>query len=222
MTKAKIGILMLDTQIHRPVGDVGNQETFSFPVVYKKVKGASISRVVKTGDANLIGPFVQAAKELEKDGVKAITTSCGFLAMFQKEIQKQLAVPFFSSSLLQIPMASITAGEPVGIITASKSSLTSAHFKGVDALRHHTVIQGMDEMPAFYGAIIQEKIALDEKAAAEEMKQVTAAFVAKNPELKAIILECTNMPPYKTHLREVTDLPIYDITTLVNYLHLTI
>ncbi|MFA1821515.1 aspartate/glutamate racemase family protein [Virgibacillus oceani] len=222
MTNANIGILMLDTQIHRPVGDIGNKDTFSFPVVYKIVKNASIARVVKAGDANLIEPFVQAAKELQEEGIHAITTSCGFLALYQKEIQQQLAVPFFSSSLLQIPLASIAAGGPVGIITASKSHLTAAHLKGVDALDYQTIIQGMDEMPAFYGAIIKEEIDVNEKDMAEEMKQVTAELIATHPALKAIILECTNLPPYKHALREVTDLPIFDITTLVNYIHLTI
>lgn len=221
MENAFIGILMLDTQFHRPIGDIGNKDTFSFPVVYKKVNGASISRVVRGGDPTLIDPFVQAAKELECKGVKAITTSCGFLALFQKEIQQQLNVPFFSSSLLQIPLAGIIAGEPIGVITASKANLTEAHLKGVNAHHHHVIIEGMDEMPAFSGAIIEEKIELDEEAVAEEMKQVTAEFVAKHPELKAIILECTNMPPYKHAIRQVTHLPIFDITTMVNYMRLS-
>lgn len=222
MENAKVGILVLDTHFHRPIGDIGNKDTFSFPVAYKKVKGASISRVVREGDAALIEPFVQAAKELEVKGIKAITTSCGFLALFQKEIQQQLNVPFFSSSLLQIPMAGIIAGEPIGVITASKSSLTEDHLKGVNAYNHHVIIKGMDEMPAFSGTIIKEEIELDERAVAEEMKQVTAEFVAKHPEIKAIILECTNMPPYKHAIREVTDLPIFDITTLVSYIRLAI
>lgn len=219
MTQAKIGVLMLDTKFHRPVGDIGNHDTFSFPVVYKKVKGASVARVVKQGDPKLIIPFVKAARELENEGVKAITTSCGFLALFQKEIQNQLSVPFFSSSLLQIPLVSMIAGEPIGVLTASKLSLTAAHFKGVNVRNESIVVEGLEGMPAFAGAIIEEEIELDERAVAEEMQQVTTEWIAKNPDLKAIILECTNMPPYKQALREVTDLPIFDITTLVNYIH---
>jgi len=123
---------------------------------------------------------------------------------------------------LQIPMASIAAGEPVGIMTASKSSLTPAHFKGIHADNHHVIVKGMDKMKAFSGAIIKEEIELDEVAVKEEMKKVTAEFVLAHPEIKAIILECTNMPPYKKAIREVTDLPIFDSTTLVNYIHSTI
>ncbi len=213
---------MLDTQFDRPAGDIGNKHTFPFSVVYKKVEGASISKVVKERDTGLIKPFVRAAKELEEEGIRAITTSCGFLALFQKEIQQQLTVPFYSSSLLQIPLASITAGEPIGIVTASESSLTTAHLEGVNAHHHHIIIKGMDNMPEFSGAIVHEKIKLNEAAVKEEMKQITGELVSSHPDLKAIIMECTNMPPYKDAVREVTDLPIFDITTLVNYVYSTV
>jgi aspartate/glutamate racemase len=204
------------------INTIYNKHTFSFSVVYKKVEGASISKVVKERDTGLIEPFVQAAKELEEEGIRAITTSCGFLALFQKEIQQQLTVPFYSSSLLQIPMASITAGEPIGIVTASESSLTTAHLSGVNAHHQHVIIKGMDNMPKFSGAIVQEKIELNEAAVKEEMKQITSELISSHPGLKAIILECTNMPPYRDAIREVTNLPIFDITTLVNYVYLTV
>jgi len=213
---------MLDTQFHRPLGDIGNKNTFPFSVVYKTVKGASISRIVKERDASLIEPFIQAAKELEGEGIKAITTSCGFLALFHKEIQQQLTVPFYSSSLLQIPIAGITAGEPIGVLTASASNLTTAHLKGVNADQYDVIVKGMDGREAFFGAIVDEKIELDEKAVEAEMKQITSELVSNHPNVKAIILECTNMPPYKNAMREITDLPIFDMTTLVNYLYLTV
>lgn len=219
MEKAKIGILMLDTTFHRPVGDIGNKNTFPFPVSYKKVKGASISRVVKQRDPSLLEPFIQAALEFEREGVKAITTSCGFLAIFQKEIQKQLKTPFFSSSLLQVPLAATICGGPIGVITASKSSLTEAHLNGVQAHGHELVIVGMDDMPAFSGTIIKEEVPLDEAAIREEMKDVVTRLTTDHPGLRAILLECTNMPPYKEAIREVTDLPIFDITTLTNYMY---
>lgn len=219
MEKAKIGILMLDTTFHRPVGDIGNKDTFTFPVTYKKVKGASISRVVKQRDPALLEPFIQTAQEFEKEGAKAITTSCGFLAIFQQDIQEALSIPFFSSSLLQIPLAATMCGEPIGVITASKSSLTEAHFEGVGADKHHVVVVGMDDAPAFSGTIIKEAVPLDEKAVQEEMKKKVIELITNYPEIRAIVLECTNMPPYKDAIREVTNLPIFDITTLTNYMY---
>ncbi|SFE56590.1 aspartate/glutamate racemase family protein [Alteribacillus iranensis] len=217
--KAKIGILMLDTTFHRPRGDIGNQDTFSFPVRYKKVEGASPTRVVVEKDATLIEPFVEAAQELEKEGIQAITTSCGFLAIFQKEIQSRLGIPFFSSSLLQIPLAHTMAGGPVGVLTASKTNLTDAHVNGVGADPHQVIIKGMDDKPAFAGAIMKQERELDQEAVKKEMQEVTTELITEHPDIKAIVLECTNMPPYQEAMREVVDVPIFDITTLVKYIH---
>src|SRR5450830_1704998 len=101
-----IGIIMLDTVFPRIPGDVGNATTFPFPVRYKRVNGASVKRVVKEADPQLLQPFIEAAQELEMEGVKAITTSCGFLVMFQKQIADAVKIPVLTSSLLQVPFVS--------------------------------------------------------------------------------------------------------------------
>ncbi|SDI35337.1 aspartate/glutamate racemase family protein [Natribacillus halophilus] len=214
-----IGILMLDTSFHRPKGDIGNPETFSFPVLYKTVNGATVARVMDSGDDALIDLFVKAGKELENEGAKAITTSCGFLAIFQKELQRALAVPFFSSSLLQIPFANRVTGGAVGVLTAKRLSLTTQHFKSVDVHHHPVVIEGMDDQPAFTSAIVNQTEALNVNAVTKEIKQVTTRLLENHPELSAIVLECTNMPPYKNTVQGIADLPIFDITTLMNYMY---
>ncbi|MGM8212425.1 aspartate/glutamate racemase family protein [Virgibacillus sp. W0430] len=219
MNEKAIGILMLDTQFHRPLGDIGNKQTFSFPVVYKTVKGASVARVVNEVDRSVLDPFIHAALELEKEGVKAVTTSCGFLSIYQKEIQQRLNVPFFSSSLMQIPLAHSITGGTVGVLTASKKSLTTSHLEGVQASTYPLVIEGMDTFPAFAGAIINETVELDETLVRTEMKQATSQLIEKNSDIRSIVLECTNMPPYKNAIREITDLPIFDSTTLTNYIY---
>src|SRR5207248_5412930 len=43
---ARVGILMLETRFPRIPGDLGNAETWPFPVLYKVVPGASPHRVV--------------------------------------------------------------------------------------------------------------------------------------------------------------------------------
>ena len=86
---------MLDTVFPRIPGDIGNAATFSFPVRYKVVKGASPQRVVKEADTRLLEPFIEAARSLEKEGVKAIGTSCGFLAIFQRELADAVDIPVF-------------------------------------------------------------------------------------------------------------------------------
>ena len=98
-----IGILILDAAYPCIPGNVGNASTFPFPVRYKRVKEASIERLVKQKDITLLEPFIDAAIELQEEGVKAITGACGFMALFQREVSDAVDVPVFLSSLLQIP-----------------------------------------------------------------------------------------------------------------------
>ncbi len=131
-----IGIITLDTFFPRFPGDVGNASTFTFPVKLRSIREASINRVVKQGDRTLLGPFIDTAKELEKEGVRAITTTCGFLIIFQDEIAASVKIPVFTSSLMQIPLVCkmLGKGHRLGIITADSASLSEKHLRaaGVD------------------------------------------------------------------------------------------
>src|ERR1700722_4896135 len=100
---APLGILMLEARFPRIPGDMGNAETWPFPVLYRVVRGASPERVVLQGAAGLLGDFLEAAAELVTDGAEAITTNCGFLSLFQAEIAAHVGVPVATSSLLQVP-----------------------------------------------------------------------------------------------------------------------
>ncbi len=116
---AELGVVMLETRFPRPPGDIGNPSTFAFPVRYRIVAGASPRRVVVERDASLLAPFITAARALQGEGVAAIATSCGFLALFQRELQAALAVPLWSSSLLLVAELQARLGTGrVGIVTA--------------------------------------------------------------------------------------------------------
>ncbi|HEY5321271.1 MAG TPA: aspartate/glutamate racemase family protein, partial [Caldimonas sp.] len=127
-----LGVVMLDTRFPRLPGDIGNPTTFSFPVRYHVVVGASPSRVVIDADRSLLAPFIAAAQALEAEGCTAIATSCGFLALFQRELQAAVAVPVWTSSLLLVSelQAALPAGRRVGVVTADAAALTSAHLRG--------------------------------------------------------------------------------------------
>jgi Asp/Glu/hydantoin racemase len=43
--------------------------------------------------------------------------------------------------------------------------------------------------------------------------------VAEHPDVGAIVLECTNMPPYTADIQRETGLPVFDIVSLVNMVH---
>jgi hypothetical protein len=114
-----IGILMADAVVPRPPGDIGNAFTFDFPVRYRLVPGATWDRFA-SADPTLLDPFLEGARVLEAEGVRAMTASCGFTALFQKELASAVSVPVFASSLVQVPLVRrmLRADQQVGILTA--------------------------------------------------------------------------------------------------------
>jgi hypothetical protein len=204
-----LGMLMLDTRFPRVIGDIGNPRTFDHPVRYAVVQGASPQRVVRERDVRLLQPFVDAGRRLVEEGVAAITTSCGFLVLFQRELQAALPVPVWTSSLLLLP------GLPhAGVVTADAASLGPDHLRaaGADAA---TPIEGIAAGSAFQRTLLDNRVELD---TADALLQVVAAaqrLVARHPDLTDIVLECTNMPPYADAVRRATGRRVHDITTLI-------
>src|SRR5947209_19031842 len=98
---SRVGILMLETKFPRIPGDMGNGLTWPFPVLYKVVPGATPDRVVRHKSAGLHNAFLDAATDLVRLGADGITTTCGFLSLFQRELA---AVPVATSSLMQNPL----------------------------------------------------------------------------------------------------------------------
>jgi hypothetical protein len=217
-----VGILMLDTRFPRPPGDVGNATTWPFPVRYRIVKGAE-SRVVIGDGLKMLGPFTEAARELESDGVKMITTSCGFLAVAQRELQAAVGVPVLTSSLLQVPLAArlIRADQRVAIIT-SRDQLTERHFEGTgwsskDIPVHVTVLPQDALMTNVYSSMVPEAAHPEADQEILESDLVGAAIrtVHDHGEVGAFVLECTNYVPYSAAIRRATGLPVFDLFTLV-------
>jgi Asp/Glu/hydantoin racemase len=219
-----IGILTLESKFPRIPGDMGNATTWNFPVLYKVVKNASPDAVVRKGDRNLLEPFINGAKELEKEGVRAITTNCGFLAMFHNEMASAVNVPVFTSSLMQVPLvyAMLKPTQKVGIITINSKTLSQKHLGavGVDKIPH--VILGTEDEEEFTLAILDNKMELDVEKSRAELVKVAVKLISNNPDVGAVVLECTNMTPYAAAIQEKIDLPVFDIYTLVQMVHLAV
>ena len=220
-SSAIIGIIMLDTTFPRIVGDVGNPATFDFPVLYHTVKDATPQRVVIEADHSLLKPFISAAHALVKSGAQIISTSCGFLSIFQQQLQQALAVPVLTSSLLQAHMAQtmIATHQKIGIITAHSQALTHDHLAGVGIQNYPLVIAGMEDTEEFSAVFIEGKSTIDAARCRREMATVAKTLITDHPEIGAIVLECTNMPPYRDAVQKVTGVPVFDVVTLLNYAH---
>jgi len=220
-----IGIIMQERKFPRIPGDIGNAWTFSFPVKYHVIRGLDIStrRKLWNGDyEEFIGPFITAAKQLEKDGVRAITTSCGVHIQFQQIIADAVNIPVFMSSLLQIPIVykMLKKEQKVGVITAEAGprGLGKKHYEAAGAADIPIVTIGMEDSDAFLN-IEKDLEEIEPLAIKKEMIEHAKRLINKNPDVGAIVLECTNMPPYSKAIQEAVELPVFDIITLTNWVY---
>lgn len=215
---AAVGILMLEARFPRIVGDMGNALSWPFPVHYKIVRGASPDRVVRRNAEGLLDDFIAAARELVDDGVDGITTNCGFLSLFQEELADAVGVPVATSSLMQVAQVNrlLPKGRRAGILTISSSTLTPLHLEkaGVPA---GTPVGSTEGGREFTRAILGNEMTLDVDLARADNVAAAKALQAGNPDLGAIVLECTNMVPYAADIRAATGLPVFSIASFVTW-----
>ncbi len=217
-----VGILMLDTRFPRIPGDMGNAATFPFPVRYHRVSGADPDLVVRRGAAGLMPAFVEGAKRLESEGVGAITTNCGFLVKFQRELAAAVKVPVFTSALLLVPLVHrmLPPGRRVGIMTVNAGTLGPEHLEGAGIGRDIPLaVAGMETEKEFTRVLLGDELVLDVDLAREEHVRVARRLVAEHPDIGALVLECTNMPPYAADIQRETGRPVFDVVSLVTLVH---
>ena len=215
---AAVGILMLEARFPRIPGDMGNATSWEFPVHYKIVRGASPDKVVRRNAQGLLPDFIAAAQELVADGVDGITTNCGFLSIFQQDIAAAVGVPVATSSLMQTGMvnALLPAGKRAGILTISGSSLTPAHLAAA-GVPPGTPIGSTEGGREFTRAILGNEPEMDVAAAEEDNVDAARKLVASNPDIGALVLECTNMGPYAPAIRAATGVPVFSIFSFVTW-----
>ena len=217
-----VGILMLDTRFPRIPGDMGNAATFPFPVRYHRVTGAAPDLVVRRGAEGLLDAFLEGARDLEREGVGAITTNCGFLVKFQRQMAAAVRIPVFTSSLLLVPLVHrlLEPGRRVAIMTVNAPSLTAEHLAGAGITSDIPLaVIGMETEKEFTRVLLDDELELDVAAARAEHVRIARRLVAEHRDVGAIVLECTNMPPYADDIRRETGLPVLDITSLVRMAH---
>jgi len=216
-----VGILMLEARFARIPGDMGNGLTWPFPVLFRVVRGASPERVVLEGARGLFEDFARAAEELVALGCEGITTNCGFLSLFQAELAARVRVPVAAFSLMQVPLvqALLPPGRRVGVLTICAATVTEAHLAAAGC-PIDTPVVGVEQGRELFRVLIKgEGEALDVGVAREDLLRAGRTLVRKPPEVGAIVLECTNMPPYAADLQAALGLPVFDIVSFVTWFH---
>jgi hypothetical protein len=204
-----LGILMLQTRFPRVPGDIGHAGTFSCAVRHAVVTGATPQRVVRDGDPTLLAAFIEAGLSLVEQGATALTTSCGFLVRFQRQLQTALPVPVWTSSLLLLPRL-----ERAGVVTVDALALGPADLRAAGAASD-TPVEGLAPGCSFQRTLLEDLPVLDPVDAKAQVVGAALTLKRRHPGLQHIVLECTNMPPYAGAVQAATGCTVHDITTLI-------
>jgi len=216
-----VGILHID-DVYYPLlpGNVVNACSYDFPVKMKAVPNLDIPDLL-SGDPALGEPIVRAAIELEKEGIRAISGACGFFGFFQKQVAAAVDVPVSMSSLVQASWIKTTLkpGQKIGVLTADLASindrlLESCYIDDPELL----VIEDLRHGPHF-SAILEGRGSFDNGEVKKEVTSKTVDMVKENGDIGAILLECSDIPPYAAYIQRAVGLPVFDFITMIKWLH---
>ena len=219
-----LGILSLDTAFPRIKGDVGNADSYPFPVRVEIVEGADSTKIVLDGkpDRELVQRFMAAAQKLERDGARAIISTCGFLVSVQEEIAKTVQVPVLLSALSLFPMIQTACPGRVGILTASKDALGTQALAAANIMKDQVAITGLEDVGLFRETFLADKlyqnVGFDRALMEAAIVEKALAMTSNNPDLSAILLECGNLPPYAGAIEAATGKPVFHLVTAAHVL----
>lgn len=216
-----IGILYID-DVWYPMmpGNIVNGYTFDFPVRLMPVEGLDIPRLFRA-EESVLDDLIKACKKLQNEGVRAISAACGFFGNFQCQLAEAMDVPIAVSSLVQIPWIKsvIKPSQKIGVLTADQSSLTEDLLKNCGVTDIDQLIIRDLRNGAEFSCILEGRGEFDNGKVREEVVSAALSILEEDPNVGAILLECSDMPPYASDVQRAVQLPVFDFTTLIKWLH---
>lgn len=217
-----VGILYLDDCWYPIIpGNVANLSTYDFPVVLKVVPNCNQERI-HAGDPTLADDIIRAAQQFEAEGARVICGACGFFGNFQEQVANSVNIPVFLSSVVQLPWikTGLKSDQRVGVLTADAKGLTPSLFKscGIDH-PDYVEVKDLSQLSEF-SAIIESRGSFDNGKVREEVVNAAIELVQDHPDIGALLLECSDLPPYAADIQRAVGLPVYDYITMINWAHM--
>ncbi|GAH16512.1 unnamed protein product, partial [marine sediment metagenome] len=154
-------------------------------------------------------------------GIRALCSACGFFGNFHRQVAEALDIPVALSSLVQIPWIKsvIKPYQKIGILTADASSLTDQLLKNCFIEDPGLlVVKDLRHAPEF-SAILEYRGQFDNGKVRDEVVGAALELLESNEDIGAILLECSDMPPYAYAVQRAVQLPVFDFITLIRWLH---
>jgi Asp/Glu/hydantoin racemase len=221
-----IGIICARWHIPFIPGDVNHAASFDYPVRYLPVDvpGADILRGAARPE-RYTKDIVAAARQLEAEGVRAITSNCGFFGLWQRAAADAVSVPVFMSSLLLVPFirSLIGSDRKVGVVVANSEGVTGELLAAVGiGVDDSTAFAGMESFPHFASVVLQESGKLDTDTMRDEVTRACCELLIDHPDIGALLLECSDLPVYAHAVHEATGVPVFDWVALIDFVERTV
>lgn len=216
-----LGFLAIEVEIHRPPGDPFNDNTWPFPLIHAVVPQSAESQIVtaKAYPSELIDRFVKAGQELAEKGCVGIITSCGFLALAQRELSPRLSIPISTSALVQIPsvLTFLDHDALICVLTYDAERLGHAHLESLDIDPQRVHIKGMPK-GGHLRAVIQKGAEYNRALMEQEMVDAAVDLMEstnlEGEKIGALVLGCTQMPPNAEAIQRKVAVPVYGVYTM--------
>ena len=209
-------------------GDVGNATSYPFPVLIREIPGVNNNPYppVKDDKGNfteVVQKCINAAKKLEQDGVRSIAMCCGFFSLIQPIIAAAVNIPVLTSPIIMIPVIQqmLKPHQCVVVVTASKKLLSEAFFTSVGVnIDNRLVVAGLDNCASFNSMYFGgTATTIESDDLRDEVVNVVSDAQKMQPDIGAVLLECTGLPPFAASIQEKTRLPVFDFIACIQWMH---
>ena len=212
---ARVSVLQLDTRFCRVPGDVGCADSYVNDPEIIRVPRASVADVVSDQPNQIdLDPFLKAIEQATGD---VIVTSCGFLSPFQGELQNVTDKPVIASVLNMLSDLKVPKGaERSSVLTFDATRMVETHFPNPYSAGDFHVVGLRPDNP------LRQRIVGDvpDRFVPSDMQDAVIHdfAAAMTPKTETVILECTNLPPYKPQMRRNRNVRIVDILSAIEHI----
>jgi Asp/Glu/hydantoin racemase len=176
------------------------------------------ARLVTESSHDVLAPLLEASHQLIDRGAEIISTSCGFLVRYQRDLAERLPVPVVTSSLVALPFLKhvLPGGSTIGVLTFNEATLNGRYLETA-GLPADIVVAGLPVDGAFRQDILGGSAA-SSRQRYEEAHATLAALLLRAPGIAAVVVECTNIVPYSKRLAAAFGLPFFDIISTIEWI----
>ncbi len=216
---AAIGILLVEADYVMLPGNVANASTYDFPVLYHVLKGVTFERIA-AADPAVLDILIAGGEALIADGVRAVVSACGSFANYQRAAAAALGVPTYLSPMLQVPwiQASLQPGQKLLVIAAVGKAITAKVYAECNITdTERLLIEQAIDVPEFAAMLSPE--GFNPAKLESQLSEYVRNLARKHPDAGAIVLQCSDLPPFAWAIQNATGLPVYDMNTLISWVH---